>query len=56
MISQDLLDEAKKLIGGDRQTKITETNSRIIENIANFWSIFLKKKLHRMMLLFVWHW
>ena len=44
MISQDLLDEAKKLIGGDRQTDYGDklTNH---ENIANFWSIFLKTKI-----------
>jgi len=44
MISQDLLDEAKKLIGGDRQTDYGDklTNH---ENIANFWSIFLKTKV-----------
>jgi hypothetical protein len=44
MISQDLLDEAKKLIGGDRQTDYGDklTNH---ENIANFWSIFLKIKI-----------
>ena len=44
MISQNLLDEAKKLIGGDRQTDYGDklTNH---ENIANFWSIFLKTKI-----------
>jgi len=44
MISQTLLDEAKKLIGGDRQTDYGDklTNH---ENIANFWSIFLKTKV-----------
>ena len=44
MISQDLLKEATKLIGGDRQTDYGDklTNH---ENIAGFWSIFLKKKI-----------
>ena len=43
MISQDLLKEATKLIGGDRQTDYGDklTNH---QNIADFWSIFLKKK------------
>ena len=44
MISEDLLDEAKKLIGGNRQQDYGEklTNH---QNIADFWSIFLKKKI-----------
>ena len=44
MISEDLLDEAKKLIGGNRQQDYGEklTNQ---QNIADFWSIFLKKKI-----------
>ena len=44
MISQDLLKEATKLIGGDRQTDYGDklTNH---QNIADFWSIFLKKKI-----------
>ena len=44
MISQDLLDEAKKLIGGDRQEDYGDklTNH---ENIADFWSVFLQKKI-----------
>ena len=44
MISQELLEEANKLIGGDRQTDYGDklTNH---ENIADFWSIFLKTKI-----------
>ena len=44
MISQDLLKEARELIGGDRQTDYGDklTNH---ENIAGFWSIFLEKKI-----------
>jgi hypothetical protein len=44
MISQDLLKEARELIGGDRQTDYGDklTNH---QNIADFWSVFLKKKI-----------
>ena len=44
MISQELLDEAKKLIGGDRQTDYGD-KLKNHQNIADFWSIFLKKKI-----------
>ena len=44
MISQDLLDEAKKLIGGDRQTDYGD-KLKNHQNIADFWSIFLQKKI-----------
>ena len=44
MISQDILEEANKLIGGDRNDDYGDklTNH---ENIAALWSIFLRKKL-----------
>ena len=44
MISQDLLKEATKLIGGDRQTDYGD-KLKNHQNIAGFWSIFLKKKI-----------
>ena len=44
MISQDLLDEAKKLIGGDRQTDYGD-KLKNHQNIADFWSVFLEKKI-----------
>jgi hypothetical protein len=41
MISKDLLEQASKLIGGDRQEDYGDklTNH---QNIANLWSVFLK--------------
>jgi predicted transcriptional regulator YdeE len=44
MISQDLLKEAVELIGGNRQTDYGDklTNH---QNIADLWSVFLKKKI-----------
>ena len=44
MIAQELLEEARKLIGGNRQKDYGE---KLVnhQNIANFWSIFLKKKI-----------
>jgi hypothetical protein len=41
MISKDLLEQASKLIGGDRQEDYGDklTNH---QNIADFWSVFLK--------------
>ena len=44
MISQDLLDEAKKLIGGDRQEDYGD-KLKNHQNIADFWSVFLQKKI-----------
>ena len=44
MISQDLLKEATKLIGGDRQTDYGD-KLKNHQNIADFWSVFLKKKI-----------
>ena len=44
MISQDLLKEARELIGGDRQTDYGD-KLKNHQNIADFWSIFLKKKI-----------
>tara|TARA_R110001583_G_scaffold35846_1_gene118730 strand:- start:772 stop:1134 length:363 start_codon:yes stop_codon:yes gene_type:complete len=44
MISQELLEEATKLIGGDRQTDYGD-KLKNHQNIADFWSIFLKKKI-----------
>tara|TARA_R110002020_G_scaffold432446_1_gene642466 strand:- start:51 stop:407 length:357 start_codon:yes stop_codon:yes gene_type:complete len=44
MISQSLLDEAKKLIGGDRQEDYGD-KLKNHQNIANFWSIFLEKQI-----------
>ena len=44
MISQDILKESKKLIGGNRHKDYGDklTNH---QHIADFWSIFLKKKI-----------
>ena len=44
MISQELLKEATELVGGERQEEYGDklTNHT---NIADFWSIFLKKKI-----------
>ena len=44
MISKDLLKEAIKLVGGDRQEEYGDklTNHK---NIADLWSIFLKKEI-----------
>jgi len=44
MISKELLKEATELVGGDRQEEYGDklTNHT---NIADFWSIFLKKKI-----------
>jgi hypothetical protein len=44
MISKELLKEAIELVGGERQTEYGDklTNH---QNIADFWSIFLKKKI-----------
>jgi len=44
MISQNILEQAKELVGGDRQEDYGDklTNH---ENIAALWSIFLRKKL-----------
>ena len=44
MISQELLKEAVELVGGERQTEYGDklTNH---QHIADFWSIFLKKKI-----------
>ena len=44
MISQDLLDEAKKLIGGDRQEEYGD-KLKNHQNIADLWSVFLQKKI-----------
>tara|TARA_Y100001951_G_scaffold99054_1_gene100574 strand:- start:780 stop:1130 length:351 start_codon:yes stop_codon:yes gene_type:complete len=44
MIAQELLDEAKKLISGNRQKDYGEKLANH-QNIADFWSIFLKKKI-----------
>ena len=44
MISQDLLDEAKKLIGGDRQEDYGD-KLKNHQNIADLWSDFLQKKI-----------
>ncbi len=44
MISQDLLDEAKKLIGGDRQEDYGD-KLKNHQNIADFWSVFLQKEI-----------
>ena len=44
MISQSLLDEAKKLIGGNRQQDYGD-KLKNHQNIANFWSIFLEKQI-----------
>ena len=44
MISQELLEEARELIGGDRQTDYGD-KLKNHQNIADFWSIFLKKKI-----------
>ena len=44
MISQSLLDEAKKLIGGNRQEDYGD-KLKNHQNIANFWSIFLEKQI-----------
>tara|TARA_R100001244_G_scaffold42930_2_gene38660 strand:- start:1128 stop:1490 length:363 start_codon:yes stop_codon:yes gene_type:complete len=44
MISQELLKEAVELVGGERQKEYGDklTNH---QHIADFWSIFLKKKI-----------
>ena len=44
MISKELLKEAIELVGGDRQEEYGDklTNH---QHIADFWSIFLKKKI-----------
>ena len=44
MICQDILKEAEKLVGGDRQEDYGDklTNH---ENIADLWSVFLQKKI-----------
>ena len=44
MISQDLLDEAKKLICGDRQEDYGD-KLKNHQNIADFWSVFLEKEI-----------
>ena len=44
MIAQELLEEARKLIGGNRQKDYGEKLANH-QNIADFWSIFLKKKI-----------
>ena len=44
MISQDLLDEAKKLIGGDRQEEYGD-KLKNHQNNADLWSVFLQKKI-----------
>ena len=44
MICENILEQAKELVGGDRQEDYGDklTNH---ENIAALWSIFLRKKL-----------
>jgi|TARA_X000001388_G_scaffold71287_1_gene60965 hypothetical protein len=44
MISQKLLDEAKKLLGGDRQEEYGD-KLKNHQNIAKLWSIFLEKEI-----------
>ena len=44
MISKELLDEAKKLIGGDRQKDYGD-KVKNHQNIADLWSVFLEKKI-----------
>ena len=44
MISQKILDEANKLIGGNRNDDYGEKLT-IHKNIAALWSIFLRKKI-----------
>ena len=44
MISKELLDEAKKLIGGDRQQEYGD-KVKNHQNIADLWSVFLEKKI-----------
>tara|TARA_R100000544_G_C2173099_1_gene33199 strand:+ start:166 stop:444 length:279 start_codon:yes stop_codon:yes gene_type:complete len=44
MISQKLLEEAKKLIGGDRQNDYGD-KLKNHQNIADLWSVFLKTKI-----------
>ena len=43
MISKTLLEEAKKLIGGDRQKEYGD-KLKNHQNIADLWSVFLEKK------------
>ena len=47
MISKELLDEAKKLIGGDRQKEYGD-KLKNHQNIADLWSVFLEKKIKGM--------
>ena len=44
MISKTLLEEAKKLIGGDRQKEYGD-KLKNHQNIADLWSVFLEKKI-----------
>ena len=44
MICKELLDEAKKVIGGDRQEDYGD-KLKNHQNIADFWSVFLQKKI-----------
>ena len=44
MICKELLDEAKKLIGGDRQEEYGD-KLKNHQNIADLWSVFLEKKI-----------
>ena len=44
MICKELLDEAKKLIGGDRQEEYGD-KLKNHQNIADLWSVFLQKKI-----------
>ena len=44
MICKELLDEAKKLISGDRQEEYGD-KLKNHQNIADLWSVFLQKKI-----------